>query len=162
MVPEKVIRRAGATGARRPRSAVSTSCSTETSRLADARARCRAEIARRKQAERGLRTVEERVNELVEQSDDVLWLGEAGGRVLYVSPSYERIWARPVRTLYAEPEAWLEAVHADDRSRVRAAFHAAGNGCCDEDYRVVRPDGSIRWVHDRRFPVRDRDGVVSR
>lgn len=138
--------------------------SERASLLARTRARCRVEIARRKLVEGTLRDTEARFRQLVEHGDEVFWLTEPDLRlVLYVSPSYERIWGRPFRRLYTHPESWLEAVHEDDRQRAREAFSATvvkGHG--DVEYRVIQPDGTVRWVHDRRFAVRDRRGVVCR
>jgi len=138
--------------------------SERASLLARTRARCKIEIARRKLVERTLRDTEERFCQLVEYGDDVFWLAEPDlRRILYVSPSYERIWGRPFRRLYTHPEDWLDAIHEDDRQRVREAFAATAiKGHGDEEYRVVRPDGTVRWVHDRRLPIRDGRGAVCR
>ncbi|MFO7892390.1 MAG: PAS domain-containing protein [Longimicrobiales bacterium] len=78
--------------------------------------------------------------------------------VIYVSPSHERIWGRPREPLAEHPKQWLEAIHPDDRDRVVAALPKQVEGTYDEEYRVVRPDGEIRWVRDRAFPVRDETG----
>src|SRR5439155_541971 len=88
------------------------------------------EIARRKLVERTLRDTEERFCQLVEYGDDVFWLAEPDlRRILYVSPSYERIWGRPLRRLYTHPQDWLDAIHEDDRQRVREAFANYVTGC---------------------------------
>ena len=63
----------------------------------------------------------------------------------------------------AEPMNWLEAIHPDDRDRVRQAAHRQQlDGEFNEEYRIVRPDKSIRWIHDRAFPIRDGTGKVYR
>jgi PAS domain S-box-containing protein len=115
------------------------------------------------QAEQKLRESEARFRQLAENIQEVFWLTSAsGGKVLYVSPAYEKIWGRPAASLYREPLAWLEAIHHEDRERVRAHFTADTlvHGQFDAEYRVVRPDGSVRWIHDRGFPVRDDSGRV--
>ncbi len=107
---------------------------------------------------------EERFRQLTETIQEVFWLqDETEDRMLYVSPAYERIWGQRVEELYLRPSAWLDAIHPDDRGRVRQAMkrqHREGE--YNEEYRVVRPDGAVRWVHDRSFPVRDADGNVHR
>jgi signal transduction histidine kinase len=61
------------------------------------------------------------------------------------------------------PSTWLEGIHQEDRERVtRAMLTKQARGEYDEEYRVVRPDGSLRWVHDRAFPVRDEKGMIYR
>jgi PAS domain S-box-containing protein len=83
-------------------------------------------------------------------------------RILYVSPAYERIWGRAGASLLANARDWLEGIHPDDRERVCAHTARALGEPYDQVYRVVRPDGAERWVHDRGFPVRDEHGQVVR
>lgn len=84
----------------------------------------------------------------------VLWVytADAPDRVAYVSPSFERIWGRPVAALYADPRQWLEGIHPDDRAAVAAAYDiwVADPEAHDFDieYRVVRPDGAVHLIHD--------------
>jgi PAS domain S-box-containing protein len=83
--------------------------------------------------------------------------------MLYVSPAYVQIWGRSCEDLLASPQSWLEAVHPDDRSRVRlSVITKQVTGEYDEEYRIIRPDGSLRWIHDRAYPVRDDQGTVCR
>ncbi len=123
-----------------------------------------ADVAARERAERALRESEARFRELADNIDDVFWLGDApAGRIHYVSPAFEAVWGRSVEHLYQSPDAWLEAVHPEDRERVRRVIARATGGRWDEAYRVVRPDGSVRWVRTRAHPVRDAsDGEVKR
>jgi PAS domain S-box-containing protein len=81
---------------------------------------------------------------------------------IYVSPAYARIWGRTLDSLYADPASFLDAVHPDDQLRVTAALPMQALGSYDIEYRVLRPDGTISWVHDVAFPVRDAYGVVVR
>jgi PAS domain S-box-containing protein len=83
------------------------------------------------------------------------------GHLLYISPVYEAVWGRSCDSLYADPLSWLDAVHPDDQSRVRAAVNARSSGAAYEmDYRIVRPDGAIRHIRDRAIPVCDETGAV--
>src|SRR5207244_3968875 len=73
------------------------------------------------------------------------------------------IWGRPGESLYASPRNWVEAIHPEDRTRVlEAALTKQISGEYDEVYRIVRPDGSIRWIQDRASPIRDDTGKVYR
>jgi PAS domain S-box-containing protein len=83
--------------------------------------------------------------------------------MIYVSPAYEGIWGRSCQSLYASPVSWIAAIHPEDRSRVRSAAETRQvTGEYDEEYRVVQPDGAVRWIHDRAFPIRDETGRVYR
>jgi len=111
-----------------------------------------------------IRPNEQSFCQLAESIGAVFWMTDvARTHIIYVSPGYEKVWGRSCASLYEKPHTWLEAVHAEDRHRVgEAAANRQAEGTYDEEYRVVRPDGSIRWIHDRAFPVRDGSGTVFR
>lgn len=102
--------------------------------------------------------------QMAESIGAVFWMADsANARMLYVSPGYERIWGRSCASLSASAEDWIEAIHEEDRERVTQAIAARRTtGAFDQEYRIVRPDGSIRWIHDRAFPVRNSAGEVYR
>jgi PAS domain S-box-containing protein len=122
------------------------------------------DISKRKHAEEALHLSEERFREIAENIREVFWLTDpAKGEIMYVSPGYEAIWGRSTSSLQALPRQWMEAIHPDDRDRiVRASVTKQRTGEYDEEYRIVRPDGTVRWIHDRGFPVRDKAGNVIR
>ncbi|MDQ6957580.1 MAG: PAS domain S-box protein [Mariprofundaceae bacterium] len=149
---------------RRERDQLEYSVVTEKAKLVRSNEALRKEIADRKQAEKGLRESEERFRQLAENICEVFWMTDLDKHtMLYVSSAYGRIWGRSRESLYRSPRDWIEAIHADDRERVRKAATAKQiTGEYDEQYRVIRPDGSIRWIHDRAFPVRNDSGEVYR
>jgi len=84
-------------------------------------------------------------------------------KMLYISPAYESIWGRSCQSLYENPMSWSESIHPGDRPRLALASEILlEQGLLDEEYRIVRPDGSLRWISDRAFPVKDADGNVIR
>jgi diguanylate cyclase (GGDEF)-like protein/PAS domain S-box-containing protein len=111
-----------------------------------------------------LRGSNERFRQIAENIREVFWVTDpAKNRMHYISPAYEDIWQRSCESLYASPWTWMEAIHEDDRERVRTAIRERQlQGTYDEEYRIVRPDGSIRWIRDKAFPLRDQDGQVYR
>lgn len=120
------------------------------------------DITVRKQATEALRESEERFRQLAENINEAFWLVDMTG-VLYVSPAYERIWGRSSVDFYHAPWQWIDSVHPEDRAQVRqAAEEKQPRGDYDEVYRIVRPDGSIRWIRDRAFPIRNHAGEVVR
>jgi PAS domain S-box-containing protein len=121
----------------------------------------RRRLREHKQALQSLQTSEQRFREFAEHVEDLFWIMEAG-EMKFVSPAFERIWGRPLAEFYARPELYLDAIHPEDQEQVRAAFARDPIGNLDETYRVLRPDGTIRWVRDRAFPHLDHKGGVVR
>jgi PAS domain S-box-containing protein len=118
---------------------------------------------KRKDAERLLRESEERFRLITESIRDVFWMTDpAVTRIYYVSPAYEEVWGRTCESLYENPKSFLDAVHPDDRERLRHALEQLQHGVLNIEYRIVRPDGTVRWVHDRGFPVKDESGHLIR
>jgi PAS domain S-box-containing protein len=122
------------------------------------------DITERKQVEIRLRESEERFRQMADNIREVFWLVTADlSQLLYVSPAYEAIWGRSCASLYHQPASFLDAVHPDDRVRVEAAVtHREFDGRFEQEYRIVRPDGSVRWVWDRGFGIRDCNGKIYR
>jgi PAS domain S-box-containing protein len=77
-------------------------------------------------------------------------------RILYLSPVHEQIWGRPLKELYENEHARIEMIHPEDRERVmKGALKDRSAGTYDEKYRILRPDGEIRWIRERAFPILD-------
>ncbi len=81
------------------------------------------------------------------------------GLLLYVSPAYEEIWGRPIAGAKRWPQSFAEAVHPEDRERFHQVLARQKVGQSTEiEYRIVRPDGTVYWVLDRAYPIRDQNG----
>jgi PAS domain S-box-containing protein len=105
-----------------------------------------------------------RFQQMADSIRDVFFLGEAdSNRMLYVNPAYEEIWGRSREGLYANPESWADSIHPDDRASTGEKYtEGMSTGKFEYEYRIVRPDGSIRWIQLRGFPVRDDAGRIAR
>jgi PAS domain S-box-containing protein len=123
-----------------------------------------ADITERKAAEARLRETDQQFRQLAENISEVFWMSDPSqNQLLFVSPAYEALWGHTCQSLYASPSTWFEAVHPEDRDRVlQSSLTRQVEGAYDEQYRIVRPDGAIRWIRNRAFPVRDASGQVNR
>ena len=108
----------------------------------------------RKHAEDALRESEARFRQVAENIEEVFSLVDlASNKILHVSPAYEKIWKCSCDSLHQNPHNWFEAIYPEDKERVtRAAALNRTKGAYNETYRITRPDGSIRWIHDRAYP----------
>ncbi|MBI4206628.1 MAG: PAS domain S-box protein [Betaproteobacteria bacterium] len=122
------------------------------------------DVTARKRTDELLRESEERFRHITENIREVFWLTDPSkNQMLYISPTYELIWNRTRAELYASPRSWLDAIHPEDREHVlRAALQKQVAGNYDEEYRIIRPDGTLRWIRDQAFPVRNVAGEVYR
>ena len=110
-----------------------------------------------------LRESEERFRQIADNIREIVWLSDSElGKLFYVNSAYEEIWGRSEKSLYEDPLSLLDGVHADDRPRVAAALAGLRRGASDVEFRVVRPDGDVRWVWGRGFPVTNEHGEIYR
>lgn len=114
-------------------------------------------------ARQQLEESEQRFRQLAENIQEVFRITSADdNELIYVSPAYEQIWGRSGDSLYRRPWDWLNAIHPDDINRVKKAFSIVADKLFDEEYRIIRPDQSIRWIRDRGFPIKNDAGEMYR
>lgn len=118
----------------------------------------------RQLAEAALRQSEEKFRTFSENTHAMIWIGSADSFYpLYISPAYEKIWGRSSQGLFEQPTSWVDTVHPDDRDRATQSIEQllSGSKSISAEYRILRPDGSIRWIWNRGFAVYDEQGKVS-
>jgi diguanylate cyclase (GGDEF)-like protein/PAS domain S-box-containing protein len=122
------------------------------------------DVTAERQTEESLRASDLRFRQMAESIRDVFFLVDAKTkRTLYLSPAFEEIWGRTRESVYANTDAWTDAVHPDDRAATYASYKKGiSAGRFDYECRILRPDGTMRWVEARGFPVRDDRGRVFR
>lgn len=105
-----------------------------------------------------------RFRQLVENIQEVFWMSDIEkNQMLYISPAYEKIWGRTCESLYANPKDWYNSILPTDRERVTKAYeNQSEQQPYNVEFTIVRPDGTLRNIHARAFPVRNAQGEVYR
>ncbi len=113
------------------------------------------DITDRKRAEQLLRQSEERFRQITITVQDVFWVADAEtAKNHYISPAFEQIWERSSQSLIEDARLFFDTIHPEDRERVFGGLAAkVEKRPFEHEYRIIRPDGSIRWIRDRGFPV---------
>lgn len=114
-----------------------------------------------------VQAAEESFRMFTENVQDVFWVVDVPERrPVYASPSWERLTGLSVEALHHNPHAALDLVHRDDRARVCEHLLRCGADAerqrCEIEFRIVRPNGEMRWIHQRSVALHDELGRVTR
>ncbi|NNL66446.1 MAG: PAS domain S-box protein [Myxococcales bacterium] len=122
------------------------------------------DVTKQQQAAQALVESEERFRQLAGNIDGIFWLVDwKSGRVIYQTPAIERLWGDdPVESADA-PFVWVTRVHPEDRPLLQQGVERLrSEGRFEATYRIVRPDGELRWVRSRGFAIHDAHGEIER
>jgi len=121
------------------------------------------EIGERRRTQEELAASETRFRQMAENIQDVFFLQNLDStEIYYVSPAYEKIWGRSCESLYNSPASWSKSIHPDDLAYAFANFSEGRSTGFDYEFRILRPDGEVRWIHARGFPIMDAAGTPYR
>ncbi len=126
------------------------------------------DITERKLVEYELKGSEEKFRQMTENMDEVFWIIDPQmSQILYISPAYSRVWGCSRESLFDNPKSWIESIHPADRKQVidtifRTPYENQPNPRKSFDYRIIRPDGSIRWIRGRTFPLKNGGNKIKR
>jgi len=123
------------------------------------------DVTERRAAERALQASEARFRDLTENLPLVFWTREMpSGRISYISRAYEKIWGRSLGDLDEAYHSFVQSIHPDDRETLFRQIQRETelNESTEAEYRIVRPDRTVRWIHSRAIPLQDETGQVCR
>lgn len=99
--------------------------------------------------------------EFAEKINDVFWRTTPSmDETIYVSPAFEKIWGISVNEVYKNPRAWSNSIHPEDKEKVYQTFitDIKHKSSVAVEFRITRPNGSIRNIYSRGFPLKDKLG----
>jgi len=105
---------------------------------------------------------ENKFKQIAENIDEVFWL-RTDSEMIYVSPSFEKIWGVPCETIYENPQIFTEKIHPEDKPVVQEIFHTnefKEKGIFEYSYRIIRADNQVRWINAKTVPIVDDSGQV--
>jgi|GEM_PF-1194434 len=125
------------------------------------------DITERKLVEYELKGSEEKFRQMTENIEEVFWIIDPKmSQIIYISPGYQRIWGSSRESLFDNPRSWIESIHPEDRKNVIDTIFRTPNevksGKDGINYRIIRPDGSIRWIYGKAFPLTDDENKIQR
>jgi diguanylate cyclase (GGDEF)-like protein/PAS domain S-box-containing protein len=121
----------------------------------------RALVVSAQQVSEALKNSQARFLQLTQHLPECFWLYDVGSRqIVYVNEAYSRITGRPLDRFYSDPSDLARTLHPLDAVRFAEAQERQRFGGIDDEYRVIRPNGELRWIHMRTFPVRDERQIV--
>jgi PAS domain S-box-containing protein len=122
-------------------------------------------VSERRRIEQALEQSQQRFNYLTDNLNQGVWFARAQPpEILYVNPAFERIWGISAERFYENPTLWRDCIHPDDRGLITDAYDSALANPTGHDlqrqYRIMRPDGQLRWIHARMVIHRTSTGAV--
>lgn len=110
-----------------------------------------------------LQESENRFRQVTDNINEVFWMTDPKkSQLLFINKAYERIWERSCQSHIERPLSFIESIHPDDKARVIASFPTQIEGTYDIEFRIIRPSGEIRWIHDKAFPIKNEAGEIYR
>lgn len=121
------------------------------------------DITHEVKANRARYETEQHFRQLAEHIREVFWISNVDKtEFIYISPAYRSIWGRTCESLYADPATFEQAIHPVDYQKMKSALASQAYSHYSQEYRIIRPDGSVRWIKTQSFPVRNHEGVIYR
>jgi PAS domain S-box-containing protein len=126
------------------------------------------DITERKLVEYELKSSEEKFRQMTENIQEVFWIIDPKmSQLLYISPAYQKVWGCSRESLFDNPRSWIESIHPEDRKQVidtifRTPHEVQSNGKNGIEYRIKRPDGSIRWIWGKAIPLKNDKNRIQR
>jgi PAS domain S-box-containing protein len=122
------------------------------------------DITENKKTAAALRESEQKIGTILNAIDDVIMsYSLSQDHLLYLSPSLATVFGRSMETFEQNWCLWMDYVHPDDRQKISDHAECLGDkNYADDEFRIIRPDGTVAWVRSRTKIVYTDDGEPDR
>ncbi|NES96235.1 MAG: PAS domain S-box protein [Desertifilum sp. SIO1I2] len=122
------------------------------------------DVTERKQIQQALFESKQRLDGILTSIEDIVWsVSLQRDRLLYLNAAVQNVFGHPVEAFFDRPQLWIEMVDRRDRPLVENFNRVCiEQGYQEITYRIIRPDGETRWLHDRAKLAYDDRGVAVR
>ncbi|MDR7074097.1 bifunctional diguanylate cyclase/phosphodiesterase [Fictibacillus barbaricus] len=111
------------------------------------------EIQKHKQTFSQLKTSNTKLQNIFDSIDVAIWSHNLKADKLLITAGIEKLYGYPLKAFYDDADLWKKVIHPDDMDVVIKRANDIENGIvATSEYRIIRPDGEIRWIHDRGIP----------
>lgn len=104
--------------------------------------------------------------QLAENIEEIFWISSLDWQhIYYINPTFEKVWGKRREHVYSNPNTWQDSIHPQDRKAIEEWFtklRKIKDVLVFPEYRVIQPDGAIRWVLTRAYPVRNDNNIIYR
>lgn len=110
-----------------------------------------------------LKESEERFRQVTDNINEIFWMTDPEkNKMFFISKAYERIWGKTTQSQLDDPLSFMDSIHPDDKALVTAERPKQKEGTYDIEFRIIGTNGEIRWIRDKAFPIKNKDGVIYR
>ncbi|WP_262371799.1 EAL domain-containing protein [Rossellomorea aquimaris] len=101
------------------------------------------------------------LNNIFETLDVAIWSHDMKSDVLLITPGIENLYGYPLNNFYQDTLLWKKVIHPEDLPVLNEREEKLGAGqACVSVYRIIKPDGKVRWIQDRGIPSLDENGEM--
>ena len=136
-----------------------------TAQLEAANQELKYEIKERQEVTKLLRQSEEKLEDILNSLEEVVWSADAAtSDLLFLNSAAQKVYGRPINELLNNPDLRFESIHPQDRDRVKLSLANSSSRINDNDieYRILQPNGEVRWVWERSRVIYDETGTADR
>ncbi|MCA0149381.1 MULTISPECIES: EAL domain-containing protein [Rossellomorea] len=113
-------------------------------------------------ASRELSNSNKNLNNIFDTLDVAIWSHDLKSDVLLITPGIENLYGYPLNDFYQDTLLWKKVIYPEDMPVLEERAKNLGSGqACVSIYRIIRPDGQVRWIQDRGIPTLDEHGEMT-